>query len=233
MLKTLYSNITLVLIFQYSYTFVEYSPLPWLWLSETNEIYCLQLFSAKSLRIWLKFCLSGYWLNGTCLIWVSRHFLQNHWGNGLNFATDVAWPLTELIRLWLLFADIFHYDAILTEFLVLLCWFYTSQWPFGWNRSYLGFLGIIWWKLGVCERGGRGIFPMLWVELCLVGEYNGFKLFQDSSDSDRYKFCIFWVLGPFKSNIFKHECKAGTHTNFMKTLKGPIIENSSQQHWDS
>ena len=50
------------------------------------------------------------------------------------------------------------------------------------------------------------------------------------SDVDRYEFCIFWVLGPFKSNIFKHECIAGTHTNFMKTLKGPTIENSSQQH---
>ena len=50
------------------------------------------------------------------------------------------------------------------------------------------------------------------------------------SDVDRYESCIIWVLGPIKSNIFKHECIAGTHRFFRKTLKGPTIENSSQQH---
>ena len=41
----------------------------------------------------------------------------------------------------------------------------------------------------------------------------------------------FWVLGPITLNIFKHECTAGTHWNFIKTLKGPTVKNSSQQHW--
>ena len=34
----------------------------------------------------------------------------------------------------------------------------------------------------------------------------------------------FWVLGPITWNIFKHECTAGTHWNFIKTLKGPTVK---------
>ena len=39
-----------------------------------------------------------------------------------------------------------------------------------------------------------------------------------------------WVLGPITLNNFKHECTAGTHWNFIKALKGPTVENSSQHH---
>ena len=31
--------------------------------------------------------------------------------------------------------------------------------------------------------------------------------------------CHFWVLGPITLNIFKHVCTAGSHWNFIKTLK--------------
>ena len=39
----------------------------------------------------------------------------------------------------------------------------------------------------------------------------------------------FRVLEPITLNIFKHVCTARTHWNFIKTLKGPTVENSSQQ----
>ena len=40
---------------------------------------------------------------------------------------------------------------------------------FGWNWSYLGFLGIIWRTCGSkCQGEGGGIFPTLCVECCLV-----------------------------------------------------------------
>ena len=51
----------------------------------------------------------------------------------------------------------------------MLCGFSSLWWPFGWNCSYLGFLGIIWRMCGSKWRGeGGGIFPMLCVECCLV-----------------------------------------------------------------
>ena len=40
----------------------------------------------------------------------------------------------------------------------------------------------------------------------------------------------FWVLGPITLNILKHEYTTGTHWNFIKTLRGPTVKNSSQQH---
>ena len=43
----------------------------------------------------------------------------------------------------------------------------------------------------------------------------------------------FWVLVPITLNIFKYEYSTGTHWNFIKTLKGPTVENSSQQHCKS
>ena len=54
--------------------------------------------------------------------------------------------------------------------LVVLCIFSSLWWPFGWNWSYLGFLGIIWRMCASKCRGeeGGGIFPMLCVEFCLV-----------------------------------------------------------------
>ena len=47
---------------------------------------------------------------------------------------------------------------------------FSSLWcPFGWNWSYLGFLGIIWSTCGSkCRGEGGGIFPTLCVECCLV-----------------------------------------------------------------
>ena len=51
----------------------------------------------------------------------------------------------------------------------MLCGFSSLWWPFGWNWSYLGFLGIIWRTCGSkCGGEGGGIFPMLCVECCLV-----------------------------------------------------------------
>ena len=53
--------------------------------------------------------------------------------------------------------------------LVVLCGFSSLWWPFGWNWSYLGFLGIIWRTYGSkCRGEGGGIFPTLCVECCLV-----------------------------------------------------------------
>ena len=47
--------------------------------------------------------------------------------------------------------------------------FSSLWWPFGWNWSYLGFLGIIWRTCGSkCRGEGGGIFPTLCVECCLV-----------------------------------------------------------------
>ena len=51
----------------------------------------------------------------------------------------------------------------------MLCGFSSLWWPFGWNWSYLGFLGIIWRTCGSkCGGEGGGIFPTLCVECCLV-----------------------------------------------------------------
>ena len=51
----------------------------------------------------------------------------------------------------------------------MLCGFSSLWWPFGWNWSYLGFLGIIWRTCGSkCRGEGGGIFPTLCVECCLV-----------------------------------------------------------------
>ena len=53
----------------------------------------------------------------------------------------------------------------------MLCGFSSLWWPFGWNWSYLGFLGIIWRTCGSkCGGEGGGIFPTLCVECCLVLE---------------------------------------------------------------
>ena len=53
--------------------------------------------------------------------------------------------------------------------LVMLSGFSSLWWPFGWNWSYLGFLGIIWRTCGSkCRGEGGGIFPTLCVECCLV-----------------------------------------------------------------
>ena len=44
----------------------------------------------------------------------------------------------------------------------MLCGFSSLWWPFGWNWSYLGFLGIIWRTCGSkCGGEGGGIFPTL------------------------------------------------------------------------
>ena len=51
----------------------------------------------------------------------------------------------------------------------MLCGFSSLWWPFGWNWSYLGFLGIIWRTCGSkCRGEGGGIFPTLCAECCLV-----------------------------------------------------------------
>ena len=57
----------------------------------------------------------------------------------------------------------------------MLCGFSSFWWPFGWNWSYLGFLGIIWRTCGSkCQGEGGGIFPTLCVECCLV--FNSLQL---------------------------------------------------------
>ena len=104
---------------------------------------------------------------------VSRHFLENplrKWPDIVH--ADVSWQLSELIRLWLQFVDFSNFDAILTFFwsnmgfpgiFVVLCGFSSLWWPFGWNWSYLGFLGSIWRTCGSkCRGEGGGIFPR-WV----------------------------------------------------------------------
>ena len=51
----------------------------------------------------------------------------------------------------------------------MLCGFSSLWWPFGWNWSYLAFLGIIWRTCGSkCRGEGGGIFLTLCVECCLV-----------------------------------------------------------------
>ena len=51
----------------------------------------------------------------------------------------------------------------------MLCGFSLLWRPFGWNWSYLGFLGIIWRMCGSkCRGEGGGIFLTLCVECCLV-----------------------------------------------------------------
>ena len=51
----------------------------------------------------------------------------------------------------------------------MLCGLSSLWWPFGWNWSYLGFLGIIWRTCGSkCRGEGGGIFPTLCAECCLV-----------------------------------------------------------------
>ena len=51
----------------------------------------------------------------------------------------------------------------------MLCGFSSLWWPFGWNCSYLAFLGIIWRTCGSkCRGEGGGIFLTLCVECCLV-----------------------------------------------------------------
>ena len=59
----------------------------------------------------------------------------------------------------------------------MLCGFSSLWWPFGWNWSYLGFLGIIWRTCGSkCRGEGGGIFPTLCLEFCLVyGSFLGQK----------------------------------------------------------
>ena len=61
----------------------------------------------------------------------------------------------------------------------MLCGFSSLWWPFGWNWSYLGFLGIIWRTCGSkCRGEGGGIFPTLCVECCLVFvcfQFNGYQ----------------------------------------------------------
>ena len=88
---------------------------------------------------------------------------------------DVSWPLTELIRLWLQFVDFSNFEAILTKWngenlgFPGIFGFSSLRWPFGWNWSYLGFLGIIWRTCGSkCRGEGGGIFLTLCVECCLV-----------------------------------------------------------------
>ena len=57
--------------------------------------------------------------------------------------------------------------------LVVLCGFSSLWWPFGWNWSYLGFLGIIWRTCeSKCRGEGGGIFPTLCVAFCLVSLYS-------------------------------------------------------------
>ena len=56
-----------------------------------------------------------FWLSETGQIWGFQAFSGNpieEWPEILH--ADVAWPLTELIRLWLQFADFLNFDAILT-----------------------------------------------------------------------------------------------------------------------
>ena len=64
----------------------------------------------------------------------------------------------------------------------MLCGFSSLWWPFGWNWSYLGFLGIIWRTCGSkCQGEGGGIFPTLCVECCLVDD-----------DDDGWWWCGWW-----------------------------------------
>ena len=97
---------------------------------------------------------------------VSGHFLENplrKWPEILH--ADVSWPPSELRRLWQQFVDFSNFDDILTLWngsnlgfpgiLVVLCRFSSLWWPFGWNWSYLWFLGIFWRTCGSKCRGGR------------------------------------------------------------------------------
>ena len=60
-----------------------------------------------------------------------------------------------------------------TGILVVLCGFYSLWWPFGWNWSYLGFLGIIWRTCGsICRGEGGGIFPFTGILVVLCGFYS-------------------------------------------------------------
>ena len=72
----------------------------------------------------------------------------------------------------------------------MLCGFSSLWWPFGWNLSYLAFLGIIWRTCGSkCQGEGGGIFLTLCVECCLVSSLNTNHLvFKPKSLSQRVYF---------------------------------------------
>ena len=111
--------------------------------------------------------LALFWLREMGKFVVSGHCLENTlWREWPEiWYAAVSWPPSELIRLWLQFVDFSNFDAILTLWkgsnlgfpgmLVMLCGFSSLWWPFGWNWSYLGFLGIIWSK---CRRGAEAYF---------------------------------------------------------------------------
>ena len=125
---------------------------------------------------------------------VSGHLPENTWREwpGILHA-DVSWPSSELIILWPWSVEFSNFGTILCYFylvklvkfgfqgiVVMLCGFPSLWWPFGWNLSYLGFLGIIWRTCGSkCRGEGGGIFPTLCVQCCLVSHGNGISDFNN------------------------------------------------------
>ena len=111
---------------------------------------------------------------------VSRHFLKNHWGNGRKFCMmmypdhfqnwyDFGYSLLIFLILMLFWLGETGKIWGFPDILFVLCGFSSLWWPFGWNWSYFGFLGIIWRTCGSkCREEGGGIFPTLCVECCLV-----------------------------------------------------------------
>ena len=94
---------------------------------------------------------------------LSRHYLENplrKWPGILH--AHVSSACSKLSRLWSEFVDCYNFGTILTSWngwnygiLVMLCGFSSLWWPFYWNCSYLGFLGIIWRTCGSKCRGGE------------------------------------------------------------------------------
>ena len=148
------------------------------WLSETGQILGFQAFSEKPME-------EMAW-NFAC------------WCILTTFRTDkimvtVCWFFLILMLFWNL-----GFPGIL----VMLCGFSSLWWPFGWNWSYLGFLGIIWRTCGSkCRGEGGGIFLTLCVECCLV-----FNLFPQRSF-----FCILLSCGHHILSRGRHRLSSGRH----------------------
>ena len=95
--------------------------------------------------------------------------------------------------------------------------FSSLWWPFGWNWSYLGFLGIIWRTCGgKCRGESGGIFPTLCVECCLVTYNIVYCVCDEEFDS----FCCrFTTMSPVMARVMESGgCRIASPAWQMKSL---------------
>ena len=138
----------------HGYSLVIFLILALFWLSERGQFWGFHAFSGKPME-------EMAW-NFAC------------WCILTTFRTD--WIMVTVCRffsLWCYFDLVKRVKFGVSRHLVMLCGFSSLWWPFGWNLSYLGFLGIIWRTCGSkCREVGGGIFPTLCFECCLLTSYS-------------------------------------------------------------